>query len=51
MRAMCGLQLKGQKGSTDLMFMLEVNETTDQLTMPNIVHWYGHELRRDEVTA
>ena len=30
-RAMCGVQLKGTKRSTDLMFMLGLNETIDQL--------------------
>ena len=32
-RAMCGFQLKDRKRSTDLMFMLGVNETMDQLAM------------------
>ena len=36
-RAMCGLQLKGIKRSAYLMFMLGLNETTDQLAMANSV--------------
>ena len=36
-RAMCGVQLKDRKRSTDLMFMLGLNETIDQLTMANSV--------------
>ena len=36
-RAMCGVQLKDRKRSTDLMFMLGLNETIDQLAMVNSV--------------
>ena len=35
------------KGSTNLMFMSTLNETIDQLAIANIVHWYGHVLRRE----
>ena len=35
-----------QKGCTDLMFMLILKETIDQLAMANSVRWYGHVLRR-----
>ena len=45
-RAMCGVQLKARKRSTDLMLMLGLNETIDQLAMANSVHWYCHVLRR-----
>ena len=41
-RAMCGVQLKDRKSSTDLMFMQGLMETIDQLAMANSVHWYGH---------
>ena len=37
MRAMCGVQLKNGKRSTDLMFILGLNETIDQLVMANNV--------------
>ena len=47
-RAMCGVQLTDRKASTDLMFMLTLNETIDQLAMANSVHWYGHVLRRED---
>ena len=47
-RAMCGIQLKDRKRSTDLMFMLGLTETTDQLTMANNVHWYGHVFWRED---
>ena len=30
------------------MLMLALNETIDQLTMANSVHWYGHALRRED---
>ena len=45
-RAMCGVQLKDRKRSTDLMFMLGLNETIDKLAMVNSVCWHGHVLRR-----
>ena len=44
---MCGVQLKGRKRSTDLMFMLGLKETVDQLAMANCVRSYGHVLRRE----
>ena len=47
-RAMCGVQPKDRKRSTDLMFMLGLNEALDQLAMVNSVHWYGHVLRRED---
>ena len=37
-----------QKRSTDLMFMLSLNEMMDQLAIANSVHWYGHVLRRKD---
>ena len=48
MRAMCGVQLKDRKRYTDLMFMLGLNETTDQLSTTNSVRQYGHVLRRED---
>ena len=45
-RAMCGVQLKDRKRSTDLMSMQGLKETIDQLAMDNSVHWHGHILRR-----
>ena len=45
-RAMCGVQLKDRKRSTDLMSMLSLKETVDQLSMANSVRWYGYVLRR-----
>ena len=47
-RAMCGAQLKDIKRSTDLMFMLGLKETIDQLAMANSACWYGHVLRRKD---
>ena len=45
-RAMCGVQSNGRKRSTNLMFMLGLHETIDQLAMANSVRWYGLLLRR-----
>ena len=47
-RAMCGVRLKDRIRSMDLMFMLGLNETIDQLAMANSFCWYGHELRRED---
>ena len=47
-RAMCGVQLKDRKRSTDMMFILCLKETMDQLAMANNVRWYGHVLRRED---
>ena len=41
-RAMCGVQLKDRKISTDLILMLGLKEIIDQLAMANSVRWYGH---------
>ena len=40
--------LKDRKISTDLMFVLGLSETIDQLAMANSVHWYSHMLRRED---
>ena len=37
-----------QKISADLILMLNLNETINQLAMANSVHWYGHVLRRED---
>ena len=47
-RAMCRVQLKDRKRSTDLMLMLGFNETIDQLAIANSVRWHGHVLRRED---
>ena len=47
-RAMCGVQLKDRKISMDLMFMLGLKETIDQLAMAISVCWYGHVVRRKD---
>ena len=47
-RAICGVQLKDRKRSTDLMFMLGLRETIDQIAIANSVHCYGHVLRRED---
>ena len=48
MRAMCGVQLKERKRSTDWMSILGLNETMDQLAMESSVRWYGLVLRRED---
>ena len=47
-RAMCEVQLKDRKRSMYLMFMLDLNEPMDQLSVVNSVRWYGHVLRRED---
>ena len=46
-RAMCGVQLKGSKRSTDLTFMLGRKETMHQLAMASSVRRHGNVLRRE----
>ena len=46
--AMCGVQLKDGKRSTDFMFMHGLSQTIDQLAMSASVRWYGHVLRRED---
>ena len=48
MRAMCGVQLKDRKRSTDMMFMLGLSEAIDRLAMANSVRCYGHVLSRED---
>ena len=40
LRAMCGVQLKDRKRCKDLMSMIGLNETIDQLAMASSVCWY-----------
>ena len=47
-RAICGVQLKDRKKSTDFMLFWGLSETIDQLAMANSVCWYGHVLRRED---
>jgi hypothetical protein len=47
-RAMCGAKLMDKKRTKDLMEMLGLEETMDQMAMANGVRWYGHVLRRDD---
>ena len=47
-RAMCEVQLKDRKRSTDLMLMIGLNKTIDQLAMANSARWYGQVLRRED---
>ena len=48
LKAMFGVQLNDRKRSTDLMFMLRLSETMDQLAKTNSVCWYCHVLRRED---
>ena len=47
-RALGEVQLEDRKRLKDLMMMLGLNETMDQLTMANSVRWYGRILRRED---
>ena len=44
---MCGVKLVDKKSTKDLMQVLDLNETIDQLAKANSVRWYGHVLRKD----
>ena len=45
---MCGVSLTDIERFTDLISMLDLNETIDQLAVTNSVRWYGHVLRRED---
>ena len=45
---MCGVKLVCMKLTKDLMQMLDLNETIDQLAKANSVRWHGHVLRKDK---
>ena len=47
-RVMCGVKLMDRKKTEDLMQMLGLEETIDQLAKANSVRWYGHVLRMDD---
>ena len=47
-RAMCGVQLNYEKRFKDLIFMLALVESVDQLAMANSVHWFGNVLRNED---
>ena len=48
MREVCGVQLKHINRAKDLVLMLDLNETMDQLDMANSVRWYGYVSRRED---
>ena len=47
-RCMCGVKLVYNKSTKDVMQMLDLNETIDQLAKANSVRWHGHVLRKDK---
>ena len=47
-KAICGVWLNDRKRDKDLMLMLSLNESIEQLSMANSVNWYGHVLRRED---
>ena len=47
-RAMCEVQFKDRKRSTDLMLMLGLSKVIDRFAMANSVHRYGHVLMRED---
>ena len=48
LRAISGVQFKERKLVRDVMLMLGLMETIDQLAMANSVRRYGHVLRRED---
>ena len=47
MRNTCEEKSVDKKSTKDLMQMLDLKETMDQLAKANRVRWYGHALRED----
>ena len=50
-RNMCEVKLIDRKSTNDLMQMLDLNKTIDQLAKANSVRWYGHVLRKDKTNC
>ena len=48
MRSMCGVKLLGKKLTKDVMQMLAINKTIDQLAKAHSVRWYGYVLRKEK---
>ena len=48
--SMCGVKLVDGKNTEDLMKMPGLKETLDKMAQANGVRWYGHVVRRDEVS-
>ena len=47
-RALCGVKLLGKKMSNDLMHILDLKETMDQLAKITSFRWCEHALRKDK---
>ena len=45
---MCWVKLMDKNSTRDLMQMLDMNETMDQLAKANCVRWYGNVLRKEK---
>ena len=45
---MCGVKLMNKKSTKDLMQMLDLKETMEQLTRVHSVRRHGHVLRKDK---
>ena len=48
MRSMCGVKLVHMKSTKDIMLMLDLNETINQLAKANSDSLHGHVLRKDK---
>ena len=51
MRAMCDQKVVDRKTTEEQMDMLGLKETIDRLATENRVRWYGHVLRREDVSV
>ena len=47
-RSMCSVKLADGKNTEDVMKMLGLKETLDQMAQANGARWYGHVVRRDD---
>ena len=47
-KTMCGIELVDKKMSRDVMQMVELEETIDQLAKANSVCWHLHVFRKDK---
>ena len=48
-REMCGVKMMDRKNNDELIYMLELDETTGEISKANKVRWYGHVLKKEEI--
>ena len=47
-KAMCGAKLADRKNTEDMINMLGLNQTIDEMAKENGVRWLGHVMRKED---